>query len=309
MLAICPLASLARGEAHRVASDPPIAVFHTEDGELFAIDDTCTHQDASLADGWLEGDEIECPLHASRFSLRTGHVDAPPAKRPVRTHEVSVDAAGMINVLAVRRRPQPPAGSVKHVAVIGASLAGLSAASALRKQGFDGAVTILGAERAPALRPPAAVEGVPRRRGDRRPSSPWRPTDEDLSAEWRLGVSATRLDVAAGRVELDDGSAVVADGVVIATGARARTLPGTARDGRRAHAAHARRRPGAAGGAGARDPPDRHRSRVHRRRGRLHGPRARLPGHRPGGGTHAAVRSAGRPDGRCWSRGCTPSTG
>jgi 3-phenylpropionate/trans-cinnamate dioxygenase ferredoxin subunit len=110
MLAVCPLASLARGEAHRVPSDPPITVFHTEDGELFAIDDTCTHQDASLADGWLEGDEVECPLHASRFSLRTGQVDAPPAKRPVRTHEVSVDADGMINVRVSDVEPDQPPG-------------------------------------------------------------------------------------------------------------------------------------------------------------------------------------------------------
>ena len=72
MLEICPLAALPRGEARRVEADPPIAVFHTDDGEVFAVDDTCTHQDASLADGWLEGCEIECPLHASCFDLRTG---------------------------------------------------------------------------------------------------------------------------------------------------------------------------------------------------------------------------------------------
>jgi 3-phenylpropionate/trans-cinnamate dioxygenase ferredoxin component len=109
MVAVCPLAALDRGAAHRLAGDPPITVFHTEDGDLFAIDDTCTHQDASLADGWLEGDEVECPLHASRFSLRTGKVDAPPARRPVRTHAVSVDEAGMINVLVSDADPaQPP---------------------------------------------------------------------------------------------------------------------------------------------------------------------------------------------------------
>ena len=90
MLPICPLADLPRGEALRVPADPPIAVFHTEDGELLAVDDTRTHQDASLADGWVEGCEVECPLHASRFDLRTGQVDAPPAKRPVRTHRVEV---------------------------------------------------------------------------------------------------------------------------------------------------------------------------------------------------------------------------
>lgn len=91
MLRICPLADLPAGEALRVDDvSPPISVFHTDDGEVFAIDDTCTHQDASLADGWLEGCEVECPLHASRFDLRTGAVDAPPAKVGVRTHPVTV---------------------------------------------------------------------------------------------------------------------------------------------------------------------------------------------------------------------------
>jgi 3-phenylpropionate/trans-cinnamate dioxygenase ferredoxin subunit len=88
---VCRLAELPRGEASRLDTDPAISVFHTEDGELFAVDDTCTHQDASLADGWLEGCEVECPLHASKFDLRTGAVDAPPAKLPVRTHRVLVE--------------------------------------------------------------------------------------------------------------------------------------------------------------------------------------------------------------------------
>lgn len=109
MIRVCPLADLPRGEGVRVDAMPPIAVFHTEDGELFAIDDTCTHQDASLADGWLEGCEIECPLHASRFDLRTGAVDAPPAKRPVRTHEVTL-ADGVIVVTPSTAAPNLPPG-------------------------------------------------------------------------------------------------------------------------------------------------------------------------------------------------------
>ena len=78
------------GEAVRVEADVPIAVFNV-DGELLAIDDTCTHQDASLADGWLEGCRVECPLHAACFDLRTGMPSGPPAKMPVRTHEVVVE--------------------------------------------------------------------------------------------------------------------------------------------------------------------------------------------------------------------------
>ncbi|MEV4311433.1 bifunctional 3-phenylpropionate/cinnamic acid dioxygenase ferredoxin subunit [Actinocrispum sp. NPDC049592] len=90
MILVCAVADLPDGEAHRLEhGDAPIAVFHV-DGEYFAIDDTCTHQDASLAEGWLEGCTVECPLHASCFDLRTGKPTGPPAKVPVRTHEVVV---------------------------------------------------------------------------------------------------------------------------------------------------------------------------------------------------------------------------
>ena len=109
MIAVCPLSELDRGSARRVDLETPITVFHTDDGELYAIDDTCTHQDASLADGWLEGCEIECPLHASKFDLRTGQVDAPPAKRGVRTHAVTV-TDGVIHVTLSELAPNLPSG-------------------------------------------------------------------------------------------------------------------------------------------------------------------------------------------------------
>ena len=90
MILVGSLDDIPLGEAVRVDAEVPIAVFNV-DGELFAIDDTCTHQDASLADGWVEGCAVECPLHAACFDLRTGMPSGPPAKRPVRTHEVVVD--------------------------------------------------------------------------------------------------------------------------------------------------------------------------------------------------------------------------
>ncbi len=105
----CFLKDLAPGDALRLDTTPPIAVFHTEEGELFAIDDTCTHQDASLADGWVEGCEVECPLHASKFDLRTGAVDSPPAKLPVRTHKVEV-IDGYIMVDESTEAPNLPPG-------------------------------------------------------------------------------------------------------------------------------------------------------------------------------------------------------
>lgn len=65
-----------------------IAVFQV-DGELFAIDDTCSHADASLSAGELDTDElcIECPLHGSLFDLRSGKPRTLPAFEAVATHK------------------------------------------------------------------------------------------------------------------------------------------------------------------------------------------------------------------------------
>lgn len=66
-----------------------IAVFCT-DGSYYALDDTCTHEEASLADGWIEGCEVECPIHAAKFDLCTGRALNLPASIPARTHKVEV---------------------------------------------------------------------------------------------------------------------------------------------------------------------------------------------------------------------------
>ena len=112
---IGPLSDIPPGEALRVDTDeldgisPPIAVFRADDGEVFALDDTCTHQDASLADGWLEGTKVECPLHSSCFDLRTGAVDAPPARVGVRAHHTEV-SDGQIWVTLSTAAPRLPPG-------------------------------------------------------------------------------------------------------------------------------------------------------------------------------------------------------
>jgi len=96
LVAVCRIENLPPGESIRIRGDVAVAVFNV-DGDLFAIDDTCTHQDASLADGYLDGHVVECPLHSSCFDLRTGLPTGPPAMRPVRTHRVNV-VSGVIHV-------------------------------------------------------------------------------------------------------------------------------------------------------------------------------------------------------------------
>jgi 3-phenylpropionate/trans-cinnamate dioxygenase ferredoxin subunit len=73
-----------------------VAVFNLG-GEFFAIRDVCPHDGGELSDGELEGEEIICPRHGARFSVRTGAVLGPPAYEDLRTFRVRV-AQGMVQL-------------------------------------------------------------------------------------------------------------------------------------------------------------------------------------------------------------------
>ncbi|MFC4563956.1 NAD(P)/FAD-dependent oxidoreductase [Nocardiopsis mangrovi] len=116
---------------------------------------------------------------------------------------------------------------MRAVTVVGASLAGLGAARALREQGFDGTLTVVGEEaHAPYDRPPLSKDFLLGKAG---PADLALHDDADsgLDIRWRLGTRATGLDPRRRAVLLDDGSELAGDGVVIATGATPRRLPGT----------------------------------------------------------------------------------
>jgi nitrite reductase/ring-hydroxylating ferredoxin subunit len=68
-----------------------IAVYHLEDGTICATDAICSHQYALLTDGLLEGDMVECPLHAAQFDVRTGKALCEPAETDLRTYEVRTE--------------------------------------------------------------------------------------------------------------------------------------------------------------------------------------------------------------------------
>ena len=57
-------------------------------GRLYAVDDTCTHEEASLSAGVLQGELVKCPLHNSRFNVRTGEALEEPAEEDLRTYPV-----------------------------------------------------------------------------------------------------------------------------------------------------------------------------------------------------------------------------
>lgn len=114
------------------------------------------------------------------------------------------------------------------IVVVGAGAAGATTAETLRRQGYEGRLTLVGAEpHAPYDRPPLSKQIL---------SGRWEPdrirlrgpdVHDRLGIDLRLGTAATRLDTAGRAVELADGSRLRADAVVVATGVRPRTLPGT----------------------------------------------------------------------------------
>ncbi len=121
---------------------------------------------------------------------------------------------------------------LERVVIVGASLAGLQAAQALRRAGFDGTLTMVGEEPDyPYDRPPLSKgflagtvpEDKVRLRGAADPDA--------LGIEWKLGTRATSLDPSAMTVSLDSGESLGADGIVIATGSSPRHLPGFDLDG------------------------------------------------------------------------------
>jgi len=113
------------------------------------------------------------------------------------------------------------------VVVVGASLAGLRAAQALRRSGFDGRLVVIGEEDTPPYdRPPLSKE-VLAGKWDAERTRLLRPEDESLAIEWRLGRPATGLDLTGKRVLLGAHESVPFDGLVLATGTFARRLPNT----------------------------------------------------------------------------------
>ena len=87
---VAKIDTLKHGEMMYVeVHEEPVCLININ-GEYHALNDTCTHQDASLSDGEVIGDEIECPLHGGAFAIRTGQPVAFPVVTPVEVYQVRV---------------------------------------------------------------------------------------------------------------------------------------------------------------------------------------------------------------------------
>ncbi|MBI2801165.1 MAG: non-heme iron oxygenase ferredoxin subunit [Gammaproteobacteria bacterium] len=92
LIKLCAIAELDRGFPVRVEADgfPPLAVYAYA-ATYYVTDDTCTHGQASLCDGYQEGDVIECPFHGGQFDIKTGAALAYPCTEAIRSYPAVIN--------------------------------------------------------------------------------------------------------------------------------------------------------------------------------------------------------------------------
>lgn len=90
LIALCPTSDVPDNSVKSFeVGNSVVAVYHI-DGAFYATENECTHGAASLAEGLLDGDVIECALHFGAFNVKTGAVVSPPCSIPLRTYKVVV---------------------------------------------------------------------------------------------------------------------------------------------------------------------------------------------------------------------------
>ncbi|MFW6175122.1 MAG: Rieske (2Fe-2S) protein [Chloroflexota bacterium] len=88
---VASLSDVPPGEMLPVEAQGESILLANVEGQLFAVSETCTHEEGPLSEGYLEDHEVECPWHGATFDLQTGEVTGPPAMENLASYEVEVE--------------------------------------------------------------------------------------------------------------------------------------------------------------------------------------------------------------------------
>ena len=195
--------------------------------EFFAVGASCTHYGGPLAKGLIVGDTLRCPLHHACFSLRTGEALRRPAFDPIphwRVERVGDSVFVREKLTAPIRRPA--AASVQgeksptSVVIVGGGGAGLAAADTLRREGYEGPLTLISADEDPPYdRPNLSKDYLAGKAPD--DWMPLRPPSyyTDQRIDLVLKSPVVSLDVRQKQIRAADGTTYAFDRLLLATGA------------------------------------------------------------------------------------------
>src|SRR5213596_4384686 len=189
--------------------------------ELFAIGATCTHYGGPLAKGVMVDCIVRCPWHHARFDLRTGEAIAAPALNNVACYKIDKRGEQFFVTGKIDRKPvRKPKSSPASIVIVGAGGAGGAAAETLRREGYDGPVTLIGADEfLPYDRPnlskdylagTASEEWIPLRSAD---------FYREQKIDTFTNTSVTAIDPQEKKVTLTDGRSLGYGALLLATGA------------------------------------------------------------------------------------------
>ncbi len=226
-----PFAKLRDGETLLGHAEGEHVLLARRGDEVFAVGAACTHYGALLTDGILVDDTVRCPWHHACFSLRTGEALTAPAFKALPCWQVERDG-DIIRLAARKPAPAPhpaPARAPDSIVVIGAGAAGTAAVDMLRREGYRGTITMIGAEPNPPVdRPNLSKEylagSMPEDWLWLMPEAYYRDHDIELIA----GVAVTAIDASQRQVKLADGRTLRYGALLLATGAEPvrLTIPG-----------------------------------------------------------------------------------
>src|SRR5206468_2907633 len=216
----CEIEKVADGEmllGH--AFDEQVLVARRGD-ELFAIGGTCTHYGGPLAKGLMVDCTVRCPWHHARFDLRTGEAIAAPALNDVACYQIEKRGERFVVTGKTNKKPvRKPKSSPASVVIVGAGAAGGAAAEMLRREGYDGSVTLIGTDQfLPYDRPnlskdylagTAPEEWIPLRSAD---------FYREQKIDTFTNTSVTVIDPKAKQVTLSDGRSLGYGALLLATG-------------------------------------------------------------------------------------------
>jgi NADPH-dependent 2,4-dienoyl-CoA reductase/sulfur reductase-like enzyme/nitrite reductase/ring-hydroxylating ferredoxin subunit len=195
--------------------------------ELFAVGAACTHYHGPLAQGLIVGETVRCPWHHACFSLRTGEALRAPALDPIACWRVEAigDKAYVRQKFTPESSKPTLATPVSHklpssIVIIGGGAAGLAAADMLRREGYNGPLTMISADdSAPYDRPNLSKDFLAGTASD--DWIPLRTADfyKDRRIELVLGSRVSALDLQQKRVQLENGKTFGYEALLIATGA------------------------------------------------------------------------------------------